>query len=97
MPVDTAGMPVFSTVLFHAKKIIFAIALLYCVDAAAQQNTDTAYQRVIAERTAKIVNTLGITDAVLNKKVQQQIGTLANNLGKLNSIYGNMLTAMQGR
>ena len=31
------------------------------------------------------------------KKVQEQIGTLATNLGRLNSIYGNMLTAMQGR
>jgi gliding motility-associated protein GldL len=31
------------------------------------------------------------------KKVQEQIGTLANNLGRLNNIYGNMLTAMQGR
>jgi gliding motility-associated protein GldL len=31
------------------------------------------------------------------KRAQQQIGLLANNLGKLNSVYGNMLTAMQGR
>jgi gliding motility-associated protein GldL len=31
------------------------------------------------------------------KKVQDQIGSLANNLGRLNSIYGNMLSAMQGR
>lgn len=31
------------------------------------------------------------------KKVQQQIGSLANNLGRLNGIYGNMLSAMQGR
>ncbi|MBP9103316.1 MAG: gliding motility protein GldL [Chitinophagaceae bacterium] len=31
------------------------------------------------------------------KKVQEQIGSLANNLGKLNGIYGNMITAMQGR
>lgn len=31
------------------------------------------------------------------KKVQDQIGSLANNLGRLNGIYGNMLTAMQGR
>jgi gliding motility-associated protein GldL len=31
------------------------------------------------------------------KKVQEQIGTLANNLGRLNNIYGSMLTAMQGR
>ena len=31
------------------------------------------------------------------KKVQEQIGSLANNLGRLNSVYGNMLSAMQGR
>lgn len=31
------------------------------------------------------------------KKVQAQFGDLANNLGRLNNIYGNMLTAMQGR
>lgn len=31
------------------------------------------------------------------KKVQEQIGSLATNLSRLNSIYGNMLTAMQGR
>lgn len=30
-------------------------------------------------------------------KAKEQIGTLANNLGKLNSVYGNMLSAMQGR
>jgi gliding motility-associated protein GldL len=31
------------------------------------------------------------------KKVQEQIGSLANNLGRLNNVYGNMLSAMQGR
>jgi gliding motility-associated protein GldL len=31
------------------------------------------------------------------KKTQDQIALLANNLGRLNSIYGNMLSAMQGR
>lgn len=30
-------------------------------------------------------------------KAKVQIGTLANNLGKLNQVYGNMLTAMQGK
>jgi gliding motility-associated protein GldL len=30
-------------------------------------------------------------------KAKEQIATLANNLGKLNQLYGNMLTAMQGR
>ncbi|HYD20451.1 MAG TPA: gliding motility protein GldL [Flavipsychrobacter sp.] len=31
------------------------------------------------------------------KKAQQQIANLANNLSNLNRVYGNMLTAMQGR
>ncbi|MBX2940337.1 MAG: gliding motility protein GldL [Ferruginibacter sp.] len=31
------------------------------------------------------------------QKAKEQIGALANNLSKLNSVYGNMLTAMQGR
>jgi gliding motility-associated protein GldL len=31
------------------------------------------------------------------KKVQEQISTLGGNLGRLNNIYGNMLSAMQGR
>ena len=29
-------------------------------------------------------------------KAEEQIGALASNLGKLNSVYGNMLSAMQG-
>ena len=31
------------------------------------------------------------------KKAHNQIATLANNLGRLNQIYGNMLSAMQGK
>jgi len=31
------------------------------------------------------------------KNAKEQIGTLAANLGKLNAVYGNMLSAMQGR
>ncbi len=31
------------------------------------------------------------------KKAQKEIGALASNLGRLNSVYGNMLSAMQGR
>jgi gliding motility-associated protein GldL len=30
------------------------------------------------------------------KRMQEQVGALANNLGRLNGIYGNMLSAMQG-
>ena len=31
------------------------------------------------------------------KKTQEQIALLAKNLGNLNQVYGNMLSAMQGR
>jgi gliding motility-associated protein GldL len=31
------------------------------------------------------------------QKAKEQIGALASNLGKLNAVYGNMLSAMQGR
>jgi len=31
------------------------------------------------------------------QKAQKEIGALATNLGRLNSVYGNMLSAMQGR
>jgi gliding motility-associated protein GldL len=31
------------------------------------------------------------------QRAKEQIGALATNLGKLNSVYGNMLSAMQGR
>jgi len=31
------------------------------------------------------------------QRAKEQIGTLATNLGKLNAVYGNMLSAMQGR
>jgi hypothetical protein len=31
------------------------------------------------------------------QKAKEQIAVLANNLGRLNNIYGNMLSAMQGR
>jgi gliding motility-associated protein GldL len=46
----------------------------------------------LSETSAQMLNSA--EDA---KRVQEQIGSLAGNLGKLNNIYGNMLTAMQGR
>jgi len=71
--------------LLHVKKIILAVAvlLLYSVAVHAQQSTDTAYQKVLAERTAKIVNTLGIIDAKLYKKVQQQLTDQYLNLNSI--------------
>jgi gliding motility-associated protein GldL len=46
----------------------------------------------LAEASQVMVNT--VDDA---GRAKEQIGTLANNLGKLNQVYGNMLSAMQGR
>jgi gliding motility-associated protein GldL len=51
-----------------------------------------AFYGKLSETSAQMLNSA--EDA---KKVQAQIGDLATNLGRLNSIYGNMLTAMQGR
>ncbi|MEO7982848.1 MAG: gliding motility protein GldL [Bacteroidota bacterium] len=51
-----------------------------------------AFYGKLSETSAAMLNSA--EDA---KKVQGQIGDLATNLGRLNSIYGNMLTAMQGR
>jgi gliding motility-associated protein GldL len=46
----------------------------------------------LAETSSVMVNTAD--DA---KKVGEQVAGLATNLGRLNNIYGNMLSAMQGR
>lgn len=47
-------------------------------------------------------NLVNASDAMQNSaddanKAKEQIGLLAKNLGTLNQVYGNMLTAMQGR
>ncbi len=46
----------------------------------------------LAEASQTMINS--VDDA---NKAKDQIGVLANNLGKLNAVYGNMLSAMQGR
>ena len=48
------------------------------------------------ENLVKVAQTMqgSVDDA---KKTQEQIALLAKNLGSLNSVYGNMLSAMQGR
>ncbi|MBM3416227.1 MAG: gliding motility protein GldL [Bacteroidetes bacterium] len=51
-----------------------------------------AFYGKLSETSAQMLNSA--EDA---RRVQSQIGDLATNLGRLNSIYGNMLTAMQGR
>ncbi|MCX8020167.1 MAG: gliding motility protein GldL [Chitinophagaceae bacterium] len=51
-----------------------------------------AFYGKLSEASAQMLNSA--EDA---KKVQEQISHLATNLSRLNHIYGNMLTAMQGR
>ncbi len=46
----------------------------------------------MAEASEVMLSTVG--DA---QTAKEQIGVLANNLGRLNQVYGNMLSAMQGR
>ncbi len=65
------------TATFHKKIGVVSLFIVYSCGMAAQQPiapvADTAYQRVLADRTAKIVHTLAITDAILYKQVQQQL------------------------
>lgn len=73
--------------------VLLATLLLLSVQIAAQQNSvaDSAYQKVIAERSAKIVNVLGITDSLQYKKVKQQI---AEQYFQLNAIYDDSKAAV---
>jgi len=79
-----------SFILSRVKKHMLAVFLLCSIYTNAQQNntgtTDTAYQRVIAERTAKIVNTLEITDKTKAEKAQ---AIIASQYIQLNSIHDN--------
>jgi len=78
-----------SIFLFTAKKYIPVIVFFMVgTNANAQTNaaTDTAYLKVVAERTAKIVNTLEITDKAKADKAQQVI---ASQYVQLNTIHDN--------
>ena len=83
----------FSAALLNTKIIIMAAVLLYSLNSCAQQNitADTAYQKVIAERSAKIVQTLDIADAVKFKKVQDII---ARQYFQLNAVHDGSKAAV---
>ncbi|NOT90226.1 DUF3826 domain-containing protein [Ferruginibacter sp.] len=83
----TASVVFINTLISPFKNLVLLVTLLLLSgQIAAQQNNvaDSAYQKVIAERSAKIVNVLGITDSVQYKKVQQQI---AAQYFQLNTIH----------
>jgi len=84
---NKTSSPFISSLILLFKNLFLLITLaLLSIQIFAQQNitSDSAYQKVIAERTAKIVNTLGITNAVQYKKVQQQ---LVGQYIRLNAIH----------
>ena len=87
---DSVYFSIHSFILSGVKKYMLAMLLLCSIYTNAQQNntgtTDTAYQRVIAERTAKIVNTLEITDKAKAEKAQ---AIIASQYIQLNAIHDN--------
>ena len=86
-----------SFTFIHLKKTILSVIVLYSVSAAAQNTTDTAYQRVIEERSKKIINTLDIADRAQYNKAQQ---VLVGQYFQLNTIHeGNkaVITAIKAK
>jgi len=87
-----------SFLLSVTKLFIVAVILLCSSNIQAQQNTaDTGYQKVLADRTAKIVNSLNITDAVLYKKVQQQLTDQYLKLNKIQDDNKATVTAIKAK
>jgi hypothetical protein len=92
--VNASGFFTFPLTLPVLKKSIVIIAVLLSINIYGQDNNDkqqSDYKKAIKERSAKIVNTLGITDsgkynAVLNELMNQYFG--------LNTIHEQNKTAI---
>jgi len=74
---------------FHL--ILFISATLCTTAQTVSEQQKSAYQKVITERAAKIVNTLSVTDSVKYKKV---VSTIANQYAALNDIQENNVQAI---
>lgn len=91
----TEGAKVFHDQIQVLTKNLSSLNTIYELELQESNNhlkALNAFYGKLSETSASMLNSA--EDA---KKVQDQIGTLATNLGRLNGIYGNMLTAMQGR
>lgn len=68
-------IPAYNYPSFYNRLLILLFAIVCSMTVMAQQNamtaSDSAYQKVLADRTAKIVNSLDIKDAALYNKVSQ--------------------------
>jgi len=91
----TEGAKVFHEQIQVLTKNLSSLNTIYELELQESNNhlkALNAFYGKLSETSASMLNSA--EDA---KKVQDQIGHLATNLGRLNNIYGNMLTAMQGR
>ncbi len=91
----TEGAKVFHEQIQTLTKNLSSLNTIYELELQESNNHLKAlnsFYGKLSETSASMLNSA--EDA---KKVQDQIGHLATNLGRLNGIYGNMLTAMQGR
>jgi len=91
----TEGAKVFHDQIQVLTKNLSSLSTIYELELKESDNHLKAlnsFYGKLAETSKQMLNSAD--DA---KKVQEQISGLANNLGRLNSVYGNMLTAMQGR
>jgi len=91
----TEGAKVFNTQLQAFSKNLSSLNAVYALELQEGNNNIkalNAFYSKLTEASAAMAGTAA--DAT---KAKEQIATLANNLGKLNQIYGSMITAMQGR
>lgn len=89
------GAKIFNDQMHVMTKNLSSLNAMYEIELKEGSNHVKALNNAfgkLAETSTAMANT-----AESAKKMQQEVGTLATNLSKLNNIYGNMLTAMQGR
>lgn len=91
----TEGAKVFHEQIQVLTKNLSSLNTIYELELQESNNhlkALNAFYGKLSETSASMLNSA--EDAI---KVKDQIGHLATNLGRLNNIYGNMLSAMQGR
>ncbi len=81
----------FNSCVSRLMTAILVFLFISCAGTQAQQNNDTAYEKVLHERSAKIVAVLGIADAKLADKITGQI---ARQYYQLNAIHDKSKVAV---
>src|SRR5215213_4754931 len=89
------GAKVFHDQIQVLTKNLSSLNTIYELELAESNNHLKALNQFYGKLAEASNVMLGTADDA--KKVQEQVSTLGNNLGRLNNIYGNMLSAMQGR